>query len=99
MAPHGPSKSHKLLSMKEILVGAVGIELKATLKTRKLLILLNGKTAKNTGFAQPRYTAGTRRCPSIEKLLRSSPPTPMTRSVAVAALAMHTTFGCSLVAC
>jgi hypothetical protein len=30
------------------LVGAVGIELKATLKTRKLLIPLNGKNAKNT---------------------------------------------------
>jgi hypothetical protein len=38
----------------------VGIELKATLKTRKLLILLNEKNAKNTGFAQVRYTAGTR---------------------------------------
>jgi hypothetical protein len=42
------------------MVGAVGIELKATLKTRKLLILLNGKNAKNTGFAQLRYTPGTR---------------------------------------
>ena len=42
------------------MVGAVGIELKATLKTRKLLILLNVKNGKNTGFAQPRYTAGTR---------------------------------------
>src|SRR5713226_2022904 len=42
------------------LVGAVGIELKATLKTRKLLILLNEKNAKNIGFAQVRYTAGTR---------------------------------------
>src|SRR5216684_3263163 len=41
--------------------GAVGIELKATLKTRKLLILLNEKNAKNTGFAQVRYTPGTRR--------------------------------------
>ena len=41
------------------LVGVVGIELKATLKTRKLLILLNGKNGKNTGFAQVRYTAGT----------------------------------------
>jgi len=39
---------------------AMGIELKTALKTRKLLILLNGKNAKNTGFAQPRYTAGTR---------------------------------------
>src|SRR6266851_2833553 len=42
------------------LVGAVGIGLKATLKTRKLLILLNEKNAKNIGFAQVRYTAGTR---------------------------------------
>ncbi len=30
------------------LVGAVGIELRATLKTRKLLIPLNAKDAKNT---------------------------------------------------
>ena len=42
------------------IVGAVGIELKATLKTRKLLILLNEKNAKNTEFAQVRYTPGTR---------------------------------------
>lgn len=42
------------------LVGAVGIGLKATLKIRKLLILLNAKNAKNIGFAQPRYTPGTR---------------------------------------
>jgi hypothetical protein len=42
------------------LVGAVGIELKTTLKTRKLLILLNEKNAKNTEFAQVRYTPGTR---------------------------------------
>ncbi len=32
----------------KMLVGVVGIELKATLKTRKLLILLNEKNAKNT---------------------------------------------------
>jgi len=38
----------------------VGIELKATLKVRKLLILLNEKNAKNIEFAQPRYTGGTR---------------------------------------
>jgi hypothetical protein len=53
----------KLLSCSEQmgwLVGAVGIELKAMLKMRKLLILLNEKNAKNTGFAQVRYTAGTR---------------------------------------
>ncbi len=43
-----------------MLVGAVGIGLKATLKIRKLLILLNAKNAKNTGFAQARYTPGTR---------------------------------------
>jgi hypothetical protein len=42
------------------LVGAVGIELKATLKTRKLLILLNVKNAKNSQYAEVRYTAGTR---------------------------------------
>ena len=41
-----------------VLVGAVGIELKAALKTRKLLILLNEKNAKNTGIAQLRYTPG-----------------------------------------
>jgi hypothetical protein len=41
------------------LVGAVGIGLKATLKIRKLFIPLDGKNAKNTGFAQPRYTPGT----------------------------------------
>ena len=33
---------------KRRLVGAVGIELKAALKTRKLLILLNAKNAKST---------------------------------------------------
>ena len=43
-----------------MLVGAVGIGLKTMLKTRKLLILLNEKNAKNTGFAQVRYAAGTR---------------------------------------
>jgi hypothetical protein len=42
------------------LVGAVEIGLKVTLKTRKLLILLNEKNAKNTGFAQVRYAPGTR---------------------------------------
>jgi hypothetical protein len=44
----------------EMLIGAVGIELKATLKARKLLILLNGKNGKNTEFTQVGYTAGTR---------------------------------------
>jgi len=36
----------------------VEIGLKATLKTRKLLILLNEKNAKNTGFAQFEVHAG-----------------------------------------
>jgi len=43
-------------------VGPVGIELRATLKMLKLLILLNEKNAKNIGFAQVRYTLGTRNC-------------------------------------
>ena len=38
----------------------MGVELKATLKFRKLLIARNEKNAKNIGFAQPRYTPGTR---------------------------------------
>jgi hypothetical protein len=42
------------------MVGAVGIELKAALKTCKLLIRLNAKNAKYTGIAQLRYTRGTR---------------------------------------
>jgi hypothetical protein len=42
------------------MVDLVGIGLKATLKIRKLLILLDGKSAENAGFAQPRYTRGTR---------------------------------------
>jgi hypothetical protein len=42
------------------MVGAVGIELKPTLKIRKLLILLNEKNGKNTEFTQVRYTPGTR---------------------------------------
>lgn len=45
------------------MVGAVGIGLKATLKTRKLLILLSEKNDKNTEFTQVRYTRGTRRNP------------------------------------
>jgi hypothetical protein len=39
----------------------MGIELKATLKARKLLIPLNAKNTKNTKFAQVRYSAGTLR--------------------------------------
>src|SRR6266852_9233151 len=42
-------------------LAAVGIEPKATLKARKLLILLNEKDAKNAESAQVRYTPGTRR--------------------------------------
>jgi hypothetical protein len=53
------------------LVGAVGIELKAVLKTRKLLILLNDKNAKNTECAQVRYTRGTREG-SFSKLIESA---------------------------
>ena len=44
----------------QCLVGAVGIELKATLKARKLLIPLNAKDVKNGEYARVRYTAGTR---------------------------------------
>src|SRR6266851_4339465 len=42
-------------------LAAVGTELRATLKIRKLLIPLNAKNAKNTEFAQVRYTAGTQK--------------------------------------
>jgi len=42
------------------LVGAVGIELKTTLKARKLLIPLNAKNVKNSEVAEVRYTRGTR---------------------------------------
>ena len=38
----------------------MGIELKATLKARKLLIPLNEKNGKNAAFAQLRYVPGTR---------------------------------------
>jgi hypothetical protein len=41
------------------MVGAVGIELKARLKARKLLILLNAKNTKKSDAAEVRYTAGT----------------------------------------
>ncbi len=37
----------------------MGIELKAMLKIRKLLVLLNEKKAKNREFAVFKYTAGT----------------------------------------
>jgi len=54
----------------EMLAGAVGIELKAMLKTRKLLILLDNKNAKNTGFAEVRYTRGTRRSAHVERTVK-----------------------------
>ena len=57
--------------MKEQLGGAVGIELKATLKARKLLIPLNAKNAKNSEFAQVRYTAGTRELKMVKGVLES----------------------------
>jgi hypothetical protein len=44
----------------EILEARVGIGLRATLKIRKLLVLLNEKKAKNREFAVVRCTAGTR---------------------------------------
>ena len=40
--------------------GAVGIELLVALKTRKLVIFCRDKMARNTKYAEPRYTAGTR---------------------------------------
>ena len=43
-----------------MLVGAVGIELLVAVKTQKLLILHKGEMAKNTKYAEPRYTWGTR---------------------------------------
>jgi hypothetical protein len=49
-----------LFKKKRLVGGAVGIELKATLKARKLLISLNAKNEKNSKFAQARYTPGTR---------------------------------------
>lgn len=60
--PYCPQEIYPLES-KGVLVGAVGIELKATLKARKLLIPLNEKNGKNTEFTQVRYTAGTRKGP------------------------------------
>lgn len=41
------------------MVAAVAIELKATLKARKLLILINPKNTKNSDAAEVGYTAGT----------------------------------------
>jgi hypothetical protein len=48
------------LLLKEELVPGVGVEPKATLKIRKLLLLLSEKKAKNCELALARYTAGTR---------------------------------------
>jgi len=63
---HGKMDLSKHMLFQSVrLVGAVGIELKATLKARKLLIPVNEKNAKNIGFAQVRYTAGTRRLNQI----------------------------------
>ena len=50
-----------LFLQSEGLAGAVGIELKARLKPRKLLIPHNAKTAKTPRFAKARYTPRTRR--------------------------------------
>jgi hypothetical protein len=41
-------ESCKNFEYKDVLVGAVGIELKAMLKARKLLIPLNAKNARNS---------------------------------------------------
>lgn len=41
------------------MVGAVGIELRVVLRTRKLLIVRNARNEKNVTFAQVRYTVGT----------------------------------------
>jgi len=56
----------------------VGIELKAMLKARKLLIPLSPKNDKNIEFAQARYTRGTRppkrkRQPALEITLACTP--------------------------
>jgi len=63
------SQAGRIQDSTVLLVGAVGIGLKAMLKIRKLLILLNAKNAKNTGFAQSRYTAGTRVVPDFASAL------------------------------
>ena len=44
------------------MVGAVGIELKATVKSRKLLNLINAKTPKFYEFAEATYMPGTCLC-------------------------------------
>jgi hypothetical protein len=52
-------KGYQIPLVYAVLVGAVGIEPKAVLTGRKLLIRLNAKNAKYTGIAQLRYTPGT----------------------------------------
>ena len=47
---------------------AIGIELRAVLNARKLLILLNEKNDKNTEYAQVRYTPGTRKFRRIDSV-------------------------------
>jgi hypothetical protein len=52
-----PSKVTLFQSVRQVEV--VGIELKARLRTRKLLISHNAKTAQTPRFAKARYTPGT----------------------------------------
>ncbi len=61
-----------------------GSRAKATLKIRKLLISLNAKNAKNTEFAQVRYTAGTR--PEMNFTAGLADPANMGRKGCVAAM-------------
>jgi hypothetical protein len=59
-----------------LLVGAVGIELKATLKLHTLLILQHAKPAQTCKIAKAGYTAGTRRLEDpieVERFLLVSP--------------------------
>lgn len=49
-------------------MGTVGTELKATLKAPNLLIPVKAENAKNSEFAQRRYTPGTRAAPDQAKL-------------------------------
>ena len=52
-----------------LLVGAVGIELKAMLKTRKLLIPRTAKSEQIGQTARARYTRGTRTLLDFQKQL------------------------------
>jgi hypothetical protein len=56
-APSGFSSYNRITKM---LVGAVGIEVKAPLRIRKLLIPLNSTNVKSALLAQVWYTPGTR---------------------------------------